>query len=351
MCVNQYRFIKLQKEVVPELTELLELRYGILSYLKEAQPVGRRQLAQNLKESERHVRNEVEFFQRKGWVEVQRQGILLTEQGEHLLRELKEVVSIYKGMDSLESKLLKVLGIKKVIIVPGNQKNREAVLSDIGQKAAQYILDHLQTHSVVGVTGGSTVSAVAAQMPRAGYPGVTVLPARGGIGKSHSNQANSIVSRLAEQLGASKEMLHLPDSIDAKLLEALKSDPDINAVFQRLKEMDMMVFGIGRADVMAKARNLSQEKISELERKKAVAEAFGYFFDEKGEVVFRSSSVGIKVEDYKKIKHPIAVAGGAEKARAILATTRVNDNMVLITDENAAKEILNIKEDILRRNF
>lgn len=52
-------------------------------------------------------------------------------------------------------------------------------------------------------------------------------------------------------------------------------------------------------------------------------------------------TLGVTINDLRKIKNHIAVAGGKNKAEAILTTVYGNENAVLITDEGAANEILN----------
>ena len=57
---------KIQEKIVPELIRLVELRYTILRNIYYNQPVGRRSLANNIDESERQVRNELEFLRSRG---------------------------------------------------------------------------------------------------------------------------------------------------------------------------------------------------------------------------------------------------------------------------------------------
>lgn len=54
--------------------------------------------------------------------------------------------------------------------------------------------------------------------------------------------------------------------------------------------------------------------------------------------------MGLKFENVKNIKNVIAVAGGKDKANAIIATKTYNPSTVIVTDEAAAKEILRIKD-------
>nr|WP_246169808.1 sugar-binding domain-containing protein [Alkalibaculum sporogenes] len=318
----------------------MELRYDLLLFIKANQPVGRRNLASELSLSERQVRNEIEFLQIQNFVEVERQGIHLTERGEEILVRLKEVIYSYKNLEDLVEKVKSKLSIKKVFIIPGDSQKNHIILEFMGQSAGNYISKIVKHNSVMAITGGSSVAAVARNIPEMNVPSVTVLPARGGIGKSHSTQANSIVATLADRLHAQPEMLHLPDNIDKEILDVLKESPEIKEVFDKYHDIDILVFGIGRADVMAKWRHLPQEKVNKLMNEKAVAETFGHFFNSEGDIVCPSSSVGISLEEYLRIPNIVAIAGGKDKSQAIQATCKIRNDLVLFTDECAAMEIL-----------
>jgi len=84
---------------------------------------------------------------------------------------------------------------------------------------------------------------------------------------------------------------------------------------------------------------LEQEEIDNILGKGAVAESFGYYFNKDGEIVHEISTIGIDLDIFKKLKHVIAVAGGVEKTEAIIAISKLNPNLVLVTDELTAKKI------------
>lgn len=338
--MERHEFINIQKKIIPEIIDLMELRYNILLFIKANQPIGRRNLAQELSVSERQVRNEIDFLLMQNFVEVERQGIHLTKIGEEIINQLKGVIYSYKNLEDLVVRVKEKLKIKKVFIISGDCQKNKLILEFMGKKVGEYILSIIKANSVIGLTGGSSVASVAKNISEINHPKVTVLPARGGIGKSHSTQANSVVSTLANKLNAKNEMLHIPDNVDKEILNALKSYPDIKGVFDKYELIDIMIFGIGKADVMARRRNLPEYKMKELISKNAIGEAFGYYFDADGNVVEPSSSVGISLEDYKRIPNIIAIAGGKDKANAIIATCKINKDLVLVTDESAAVEIL-----------
>ncbi len=79
---------------------------------------------------------------------------------------------------------------------------------------------------------------------------------------------------LPKKLDASYRLLHIPDNIDKVALDAVLSIGDVKEVLDLIANMDILVFGMGRADIMAERRQLSQEKIDKLIGKGgAVAEA------------------------------------------------------------------------------
>ena len=171
---------------------------------------------------------------------------------------------------------------------------------------------------------------------------VLIIPARGGLGREVETQSNSIAAKLAKKLDANYRLLHVPDNVDKVTLDAILNVPDVMEIMKLIDDMDVLVFGIGRADVMAKRRQLSKEKIDDIINEGAVAEAFGHYFDIEGKEVWESLTVGISLDTFQKIDNVIGVAGGEEKAEAIMAIASLRKNMTIITDEGAAKKIIKI---------
>ena len=332
--------IELQKLVAPEVNRLIEMRYNILSTISSEQPIGRRNLAFVLDMSERQVRNEIDFFQTEKLILVERQGVVITDAGKEILMKLKSLLYTYNGLEQLEKELLERLHLKRVMICPGDMDINYEVLRFMGRSGAKYVLSVMKGRDTLALTGGSAAAAVTDEMSEAFYPDVYVIPARGGIGKSHSTQANNVVAKMGLKLHSNYELLHLPDNIDHQLLEALQDYPEIKRVFNKMDEIDIFVFGLGRADVLADWRSMSVAEKRKMLNEGAVGEAFGHYFNIEGQVICPSSAIGISIDNFKKIPHVIAVAGGISKADAIIGVSRVRKDIVLITDESAAREIL-----------
>jgi central glycolytic genes regulator len=138
--------------------------------------------------------------------------------------------------------------------------------------------------------------------------------------------------------------LHVPDNISANAKESLMKEPEILNLVKDLNALDILLFGIGRADQMARRRKLSEIERKELFAQGAVGEAFGYYFDVRGRIIKDSNTIGISLDDYQRIPVAIAVACGSSKAKAIHGLAALRKEIMLVIDEGAARELLNLGE-------
>jgi len=335
--------IKLQKKIVPEITELLEKRYAILKAIYYSQPVGRRTISEELGIGERIVRAEVNFLKDQGLIEIKPEGMAATKQGGEILEKLKKFIFELRGLSDVERYLKHKLSLKKVIIVPGDTDMDAAATADLGRAAAEYVRSILEDGSVIALTGGTAIKDLADNFKRvSGLKDLMVVPARGGIGKSVETQANFLAARVAESIGASYKLLQVPDTLSRKAIDAIVKEKEVKEVLDILRNTDILIYGIGRMQTMASRRGLNEDEIQKLVGRGAVGEAFGYYFDKEGNIVHSTTTLGIKYEEVKNVKTQVALAGGSHKAEAILSVIKNNSKTVLVTDEGAAKEIVNL---------
>jgi central glycolytic genes regulator len=333
----------LQQKIVPEMIELLDKRYNILKNIYYNQPIGRRALSQELNLGERIVRSEVNFLKDQGLVDINSIGMMVTKEGENILENLEEIIHEISGLSKIEEIIRKRLGISKVIIIPGNAEQDKTVLKEMGRVAANYVKNLVADDSIITLTGGGSVAKVVENFARINKDNLTVVPARGGIGREVETQASTLAAKLASRIGATHKLLHVPDSLSSDSIDAMMNESEIRQIVELIAKADILIFGIGRAEDMAKKRGLKETDYNELLRKGAIAEAFGHYFDYNGSIVYKTPTIGLNFEHVANIKNIIAIAGGASKAEAIIATKTCNPSMVLVTDEGAARKIMNIK--------
>jgi central glycolytic genes regulator len=334
--------LDLLRQLIPEVTSLFKRRHDILNVIHYNQPVGRRMLAEKLNASERALRSELDILRKNDLLEVSTAGVSLTEKAVSLLNELQPVISDALGLSYMGEMVAKKLNLSRAVVVPGDSDTDEAVMLNMGRAAAYQIVRELKADSVIAVMGGWTVARVT-DMVSGRYPGVTVVPARGGLGENVETQANTVASKLAGRLGGSYKMLHLPENMDPRALETLLNDQRVKSVVATIRQADILLYGIGRADIMAKRRGLSGNDVARLLTKGAVAEALGHYFNARGELVDKAPSLGIEVSDQPHLALSLAVAGGKSKAAAVVAALKKSKGQVLVTDEGAAKDMLEMQ--------
>ncbi|ETI68005.1 sugar-binding transcriptional regulator [Neobacillus vireti] len=335
-------FIDIQKRLLPDLLIVLQKRYSILRYIGFMQPVGRRSLAVSLGLTERILRSEVDFLKEQNLIYANSVGMSLTSEGKNLLEDLEGLMRELKGIDVMELELKHRLGIKGVIIVPGDSDESPLVKGELGKASAACMKKLLTGENIIAVTGGSTMAAIAERLtPELTRKNLLFVPARGGVGEDVANQANTICSNMAKNTDSKHRVFYVPDQVSSEIYQSLIKEPEIHEVLKLIKSASMVLHGIGDAITMAERRKTTPKIQQKLETGNAVGEAFGYYFNEEGEIVHKVLTIGLQREDLAGIPNIIAVAGGSSKAKAIKAYLKqAPAATILITDEGAAKRLL-----------
>lgn len=333
-----------KKKLMPEMTELLKRRYQILQTIHMEQPIGRRTLSELAGVTEREIRKETDLLRNQQLIEAKTAGMAVTGQGMEVLDALKEFMREMSGLAIMEKQLKSILGISKVSILPQDSDDIPAVKSNIGEAAARLLETKFPLHKKIAVTGGSTMAAISRELATDKKDGsLQFIAARGGLGEDVLHQANTIASAFAEKTGGSVKTLYLPDHLSAEAYEMMMREPVIKEMMDLYDQTDIVVHGIGNAEEIALQRKSSLEEVEMIQRGGAVSEAFGYYFDENGKVVYHIRTAGIQLEQVQKTSAILAVAGGSSKAKAILSYSKIApEQTVLITDEGAARKIIEL---------
>ena len=241
-----------------------------------------------------------------------------------------------------------MLNIRKVIIVPGDIEKDPQIVKDLGKASAKYLKEVIKDNSIIALTGGSTIKEVVEAFPKVNFSNVLVVPARGGMGRNVETQSNTLAASLAKKVNGTYKMLHIPENLSDDILETLLKKKNISEVVDCIRKADILLYGIGNAEHMAQKRGAEDSEIMKLIDLGAIGEAFGCYFNKKGEVVFRTAIVGLDINEARKIKTHIAVAGGKNKVSSIISTQLNNSNSILVTDEAAGKQIVRILSENIK---
>lgn len=112
--------LDIQKQLMPDLMDIMKKRYSILQHILVSGVVGRRTLASSLDMTERVLRGEVDFLKELGLLESDASGMQISESGRQLLEDMQPIIKMAFGLTDLEDSIAKAFRISNVIIVPGD---------------------------------------------------------------------------------------------------------------------------------------------------------------------------------------------------------------------------------------
>lgn len=249
----------------------------------------------------------------------------------------------------LESRLEERFGLDEAQIVTAEpRQSPELLRRQLGAAAAAYLARTVQSRRAIGLTWGTTLSAMVQAMPRIHLRDVEIVQMLGGIGPpSAEAYAADVVRRLAQALDATAVLLPAPGVVATTAVrDVLRKDTHVRDALQRLDALDVAFVGIGALStnaLLADGRSVPARTLSELRAGGAVGDVALRFFDAAGEPVRTSLDdrlLGITRAQLQQIPHVVAVAGGAAKADAIHAALLSGTVDVLITDHLTAERVL-----------
>lgn len=329
--------------LVPELPLLIEQRYQMLKLIKASGPVGRRTLSSMSGYSERETRTMLELLKEQELVNIAKEGVSTTDKGIDVLLALHDTMEERSGRLQLATKLAEHLGIRKVHVVEGDSDHSAITKKLLGMQAAKQFRTHIKGDEIVAVTGGSSVAVIPSFMQHDEWPNVQFIAARGGVGEELGLQANMIAAKFAEACHASYKAFYYPDTLSEEAHAVFQHEPAAKEMLELYSRTDCVIHGVGDAKNMALLRNSPADERQILVDQQAKGEAFGFYFNQQGEIVHRIRTVGIQMDQLRDVPLVFAVAGGASKAEALLSyLASAPSQTILVTDEGAAEKMLSL---------
>ncbi|PID24083.1 sugar-binding transcriptional regulator [Sporosarcina sp. P7] len=336
-------FYEAQLALIPELPLLIEQRYQMLKLIKASGPVGRRTLSSVSGLSERETRTMLDLLKEQELVHIAKEGVSTTEKGIEVLFALHDTMEERSGRRQLANELAERLGILKVHVVEGNSDDSPLTKKLLGMQAAKQFRSRITGNEIVAVTGGSSVAAIPSFMQQDELPDVQFIAARGGVGEEIGLQANMIAASFAEACHATYKAFYYPDTLSEEAHAVFQHEPAAKEMLELYSRTDCVIHGVGNATKMAVLRNSPEEEQQILRDRQAKGEAFGFYFNQQGEIVHRIRTVGIQMEQLKDVPLVLTVAGGASKAEALLSyLASAPSQTILVTDEGAAQNMLSL---------
>ncbi len=254
----------------------------------------------------------------------------------------------------LAKSLMALTDLEKVIVVSAQGLAQDLIQQLLGLAAAQYLEESLKSGDVLGVGWGRTLNRVVESLDSKSIPNIEVLPLLGGFGQISPNfQVHEMTRRIAESFKGSWQPLYAPAlSADEDALANLIHTPDVQNIMNKWKALSVALVGIGNVDFDAEMQSIFASYLDPQTRQhltdaNAVGDICVRFFDIHGQPIENvlKGVLGIELESITKVPRVIGVAGGIEKADAILGAVQGGYLKELITDDSAALQIITYLEN------
>ena len=260
-----------------------------------------------------------------------------------------EIVDVSGSGADLESSLQQKFRLKKAVVVPNEGASDDHGLKQrLGMAAARLLDSFVEKGTVLGISWGSTMQELVRHLQPRRVDGMTVVQLIGGIARAdYDTHASEIALKLADNFKAVPFLLPVPAIVDdVRVKEALMSDSGIAKVLDLGRRAEIAVFSVGRLKhqcLMVKAEYFSDAEVDTLLKKRAVGDIISRIVTDSGMICspkLDKRTIGIELEDLKKKKVAVAVAGGLEKLPVIRAGLLGGYFNVLVTDEEVAVRLL-----------
>ncbi|MBI1171334.1 winged helix-turn-helix transcriptional regulator [bacterium] len=237
-------------------------------------------------------------------------------------------------------------GLEECLVIPGEGGER-SLIDRLGAAGAQALGALIRSGDTVGITWGRTMLAVAQATENRGLKDIRVVQATGGTTAVIEYTPEACARRLAESLGARSIPISAPailSSPEAKLM--LMNEPVVAEQLAALGQLDRIICGVSslRANSTIHSSGFFDSALQQHDHyHNAVGSIAGRFIDAHGKQVdgpLTNRTLGIELDQIRKVPTRVLVAGGYDKVPAILAALRGGYASVLVTDAATGEGIL-----------
>ena len=247
---------------------------------------------------------------------------------------------------ALERKLTAGFGLREAIVVPAPADERE-IATVVGHAAGTFLSEQMRDGLALGVGWGATLSMSLKALCCPPMKGLSVISLLGSMTHSRAVNPSAVARRIADALGADCFQLTAPLMVaDRALRDALWDEPGLHELLERARHVDLALVSVG--DVSEEATLfreglLPQSQLESLRKAGAVGDVLCHFLDADGRIVDHPAServIAIDLQDLHRVPLIVIASGGRRKVAAIRAALKVMPVAVLITDEAAARGLL-----------
>lgn len=265
---------------------------------------------------------------------------------------------------NLEKQLISAFGLSQARVAedvesptepaaPEAEPTSGGVSRALARAAGELLVANCGPRSVVAVSNGQAVGAVAHELPERTWSASTTVAMLGSAGDVLGNEDGPDICRnIALRLGGHVRTLPVPLVFDsARIAQAVRDEDQILATLELAARSDVALTGIGAVGPQGQGvspllrRWMTPAVVRECRERGAVAHVVGHHLDARGRHVRTSiceRTLCLDPARLREIPLVIGVAAGSHKAAAILAALRGGYLSALVTDETTAQAVLTL---------
>ena len=259
----------------------------------------------------------------------------------------------------LQEALKTRLGLRGCLVLAADQEFRASEVAntavnntavDMAALTARYVQESIPDDSILGVGWSRTIYRSVSSGHYRKKRGVQVVQLMGSVGGNIPElDGISTAGRLAGALGATARYLHAPVLVaDSTVRDGLLRDQNIRATLEIARRADAMVVAVGpinRDHGQYLTGYINDTHLDYIRGNGVVGDVCGSYFSRDGSLIpleMNARTVAVGFEDMRRIPHRIGVSWGADRPLGNIGAVRAGLLNVLITDENAARRMLEI---------
>jgi deoxyribonucleoside regulator len=244
------------------------------------------------------------------------------------------------------------LGVKELHVAP------EAGIEAVGRLGAQFLERTVRRGDVIGLTAGTTLSALVQSVKPARSLDLEIVPLVGALWDTGEDFDGSFLCQeLRRRTGGTHRVLSAPAVVrDERVMRSLRLEPRVRSVVERYDALRCAFLGIGVVSaahpVAVAARTAAVGRAGARPNKilprGAVASVGCLFFDAEGRPCaspLDRRTIGISHDQLTAVPLRVGLAAGTKKLDATLALVRGRVLDVLIVDAPLARGLLAATSD------
>lgn len=252
-------------------------------------------------------------------------------------------------LDETEAEIKKRFGLDMAVVIKSYDTTYQTLIRMIGKAAAQYLDEVLPYHGTIGISWGATVYNTIEAMEPARKKDIRVVPLMGVTEDCHNSAYDTpeLVRKMVDKYGGSYSQIYSPLVVENDLVRnSLINEPIIKRVLQDAREVGIVLTSVGEfynSRTKAWESHFTPEVKQRLEQEGTVGVLLAHFIKSDGSLADENLDrqvIGISLEELKRIKNVVLVAGGEGKAKTVAGAVRGGYVNTLIVDEKLADKLL-----------